>query len=65
MLGYPDQADIIYFGTFDFFLAALGRNREYGECCSTQTAHKLVQQSKKQALRDYCLNVYSDVEYRA
>ena len=31
----------------------------YSVCCSAQTAHKLHQQSRKQALRAYCPNVYT------
>ena len=30
------------FGTFDSFLAGLGRNQVYGACCPAQTAYKPV-----------------------
>ena len=47
------------FGTFNSFLADLDRNRVYDACCSAQTAHKPVQQSRQQALISYCPNTYT------
>ena len=39
--------------TFDSLLAGLGRNIVYSACCSALTSHKLVEQNRQQALRDY------------
>ena len=47
------------FGTFDSFLAGLGRNRVYRACCSAQTVHKPVQQTRQQVLRAYCPYMYT------
>ena len=47
------------FGIFDSFLSRLGRNQVYGAFWSARTAHKPVQQSRQQALRTYCPNIYT------
>ena len=52
------------FGTFDSFLAGFGRNLVYSACCSAQMAQKQwfkpVKQSRQQALRVYCPNLYCE-----
>ena len=47
------------FGTFDSFLADLGRNQVYGACCSAQMAHKPF---RKLALRAFCPNIYTVIK---
>ena len=44
----------IVVGTFDSFLAGLGRNRMYGACCLSKAG----QQSRQEVLRPYCPDIY-------
>ena len=55
------QSQLLFsFGTFDSFLAGLGRNRVYNVCGPAEWhlhQFKPVQQNRKQALRAYCCNI--------
>ena len=45
IFGSKTLAALFSFGTFDSFLAGLGRNGVYGGCCSAPMACKLVSQN--------------------